>query len=177
MEYLSAGDPQQMPSSNTLTRLWIPEPCLRSLRDEASRHAPDAESGGLVLGYWATTTEGVVTHVTTPGPKAVRGQSRFVPDADHDEIEVERLWRQTDGATTYLGDWHSHPSSGGGLSWKDQRTLDRIARDPSAFAPTPLMLVVAKPDRSWVLAAWRGSRIGVGWIRWLHCERVTVAEF
>ncbi len=147
------------------------------MRQEASKHAPRAESGGLILGYWASPTDCVVTHLTTPGPKAIRASARFVPDPEHDEQLVERLWRATDGASTYLGDWHSHPVSDGSLSGKDRRTLGRIAGDPEAFAPNPIMAVLARPAKRWLLEAWLGRRTGFGWFHWLRCERVELLMF
>lgn len=177
MAHLRPDDSRSMPSARSLTRLWVPEACIQLMKTEAATHAPQAESGGIIVGYWAGEAEGVVTDITTPGPAAVRDRERFVPDYGYDESFIERAWMESDGAETYLGDWHSHPHSNGVLSWKDRRTLGRIANDPAASAPKPIMLIVAMPSERWVLAGWRAKRAGIAWFAWTHLERIRITRF
>jgi integrative and conjugative element protein (TIGR02256 family) len=144
---------------------------------ESDRHAPRAETGGLVIGYWVSSTEAVVTHVTMPGPNAQRSADRFVPDQDHDVAIAEFVWHQSEGASAYLGDWHSHPVSDGGLSGRDRTTLGRIARSPDAFAASPLMLVLAKPRHGWELVAWRATTNRFAWFQWMQYDRLVVRYY
>ncbi len=105
------------------------------------------------------------------GPAAVRWRSGFKPDADFQEAEIERIFRSSDGAVTYLGDWHSHPTAPAVPSKPDRRTLRRIATDPDAQCPMPTMLILEQDEfELWSAAGWIGylGRLG----RW---GRMTVS--
>lgn len=120
---------------------------------ECERVAP-AETGGVLMGY---RTEGdgdpVATHVIGPGPRAVHRECRFVPDHEYQLAEMSRLYKLSGRRLDYLGDWHSHPGGGGGLSEQDRATLGRIARTRSARVERPVMLVMAG-QASWEAVAW-----------------------
>jgi integrative and conjugative element protein (TIGR02256 family) len=152
----------------TLT-LWIAETVLLSVAEEAERHVPN-ETGGVLLGH-RTGNEVVVVAAIDAGPAAVRWRSGFKPDADFQEAEIERIFRSSDGAVTYLGDWHSHPTAPAVPSKPDRRTLRRIATDPDAQCPMPTMLILEQDEfELWSAAGWIGylGRLG----RW---GRMTVS--
>jgi len=117
------------------------------------REAP-AETGGIVMGYWVSEKEVVITAATSAGPRAGHCEDRYDPDVEHDQAEIARIYAETGRLHTYLGDWHTHPDSGPGLSRRDRRTLRAIASDPGARAPTPLMVIVASTPIDLVAAVW-----------------------
>jgi integrative and conjugative element protein (TIGR02256 family) len=121
------------------------------MRDEAARRDPH-ETGGVLLGYWADA-EVVVADIVGPGPDALHGPMRFVPDTEYQEVEIARRYEASGRVVTYLGDWHTHPRGPGGISRLDLRTLHTIAREPAARAPVPVMLVVFDGE-PWRVAAW-----------------------
>ena len=111
----------------------------------------------MLLGYWVrepsapptgseatpiTRPEVVITASVGPGPSAIHGLDAFVPDHAFQDREIARIYEKSDRHVSYLGDWHSHPRGTAALSWKDRRTLRRIACSDGARAPTPLMFVV-----------------------------------
>jgi len=118
---------------------------------EADDHVPN-ETGGIVLGYWAAD-DAVATVLIGPGPGARHWSTGFAPDDAYQDsclaIEYEGSGRRIE----YLGDWHSHPGSSATLSLKDRATLKRIAADPDARCPRPLMLILGGAD-GWLLGAW-----------------------
>ena len=121
------------------------------MHDEATRRSP-YESGGVLLGY-ATDDAAVVVDMVGPGPDALHGPNGFVPDAGYQEAEIAQRYEASGRVVTYVGDWHSHPHGLGRVSRLDLRTLQAIAHEPTARAPTPIMLIVF--DREpWSLAAW-----------------------
>ena len=127
------------------------------MRDEADDHHPN-ETGGILLGYWAREGEAVVTSVVGPGPRATHGPYGFGPDNEYQERELAVAYAESDGRIAYLGDWHTHPGSVAEPSGKDRGTIRRIAREPEARCPEPLMVILGQRER-WQFAAWQG-RIG-----------------
>lgn len=164
-------------SADSTIRAWIARSALDALHDESTRFAPDLESGGLVLGYWASVDEAVIAQVTRPGPLAIRRRHGYVPDGDHDQQAIADVFAGTDGAVTYLGDWHSHPRSSGRLSPIDRRTLRRIAEAPEAATPHPLMIVVTGKSPRWALSAKRGYMTGFGPFVCLRVEPVRLIVY
>ena len=123
--------------------------------ETAGEHLPH-ETGGVVLGYeTADADASVITHLIGSGPKATRSRSEFVPDGRWQEREIARIYRESNRRATYLGDWHSHPAGVAAPSRKDQRTAATIAAHSEARAPRPLMLIVAKANDGWRIAAYR----------------------
>lgn len=108
------------------------------------------------MGYWAPELQDVVlTNATGPGPQARHDKNSYYPDPVFHEAEVTRIYHESGRLHTYLGDWHTHPNSRlPRLSWRDRRTLRRIATDSQARAPLALMAVIAGRV-SWSLGVWR----------------------
>jgi integrative and conjugative element protein (TIGR02256 family) len=118
---------------------------------EADQRAP-SETGGILLGRWCSSEEAVVEYAVGPGPRAVHRRDYFQPDHDFHDVEIARLYRKSPGLE-YLGDWHTHPGGPAYLSLLDMQTLERIAREESARAPKPVMLILAH-GRPWTVSAW-----------------------
>lgn len=119
---------------------------------DADRWAPE-ETGGVLLGYWVHDTEVVVTEALDAGPASSHSESGFHPDAAYQERRIAEVYEASGRHHTYLGDWHTHPAGGHGLSRMDRRTMREIGRSSEAGCPRPLMLVLA--DRfDWRLAVW-----------------------
>lgn len=117
------------------------------------------ETGGVLVGYWGTDSKAVViTDVVGPGPLAIHRENRFTPDSSYHEVEIARLYAQSNRLHTYLGDWHSHPDSYATLSRTDQTTLSRIAKHEQARIKTPLMAIIGAKNPP-VLRIWQyGAR-------------------
>jgi integrative and conjugative element protein (TIGR02256 family) len=108
---------------------------------EAS-HAYPLETGGVLLGYWSSGREVVIRQAIGPGPEAMHRSSYFAPDHDFHEREIARVYEESRGTCTYLGDWHTHPHSHPRLSRLDRHTLRSIALHAPARVPLPLMAVL-----------------------------------
>jgi integrative and conjugative element protein (TIGR02256 family) len=153
-----------------MTRVWLPDSVETFMKVEATGTIP-CETGGVLLGYWTEGGEAVVTAATGPGPAASHSETEFIPDDDYQEQMIDEAYVDSGRRHTYLGDWHTHPYGGNLLSYKDRRTLQRIARHPEARAPIPLMAVLAH-DEDWRLAIWRYERPVTLLARLtLHCDR------
>jgi integrative and conjugative element protein (TIGR02256 family) len=121
---------------------------LNSLAEDQFPH----ETGGVLLGY-ASDDAVVVQQLVGPGPLATHSRMSFSPDHEYHEHRVAEEYRRSHGVTTYLGDWHSHPSGAQRLSKRDKRTLKRIATFQAARIPNPVMLITAGPP--WSIDVWR----------------------
>lgn len=102
------------------------------------------ETGGMLVGYresGAPNADGVVTHLIGAGPDAVRERSRFVPDGRWQQAELATLYAAYGRSVTYLGDWHSHPRGTARPSPADRKTYGRVARDPDARCPHPIVVI------------------------------------
>lgn len=115
-----------------------------------------AETGGVLLGYWAQGgADAVVTHIVGPGPQATHGRNSFAPDSLHQIAQIARIYEETRHGVDYLGDWHTHPGATGSPSAKDRATLRRIATAKAARAPRPLMLILGFGPQ-WKPVGWQG---------------------
>ena len=123
--------------------------------EEALRAVPN-ETGGVLMGYWAAPyTEVVITDAIGPGRNAVHYEKSFIPDSEYQESEIARVYRESDRVSTYLGDWHTHPFGSSYLSYRDKRTLRRIAKHQDARCPIPVMAIASGHDDDWLLRIWR----------------------
>ena len=125
-------------------RAWLDEDVVREIVAETAEWWP-LETGGMLVGYAADglARDLVITDVIGPGPDAVHKKSRFEPDTVWQQVELERLYFESERTWTYLGDWHSHPNGGCYLSFTDWTTLLRISLHRDARARRPAMLVSA----------------------------------
>lgn len=152
-------------------RLWVRQTVLDELVQEADRTEP-RETGGILAGYWsASGEEAVVSSAIGPGPHAFHELHAFEPDYDYQREQVGEIFDASSGRITYLGDWHSHPRQTAYLSWKDRAALRRIARNPQAYAPIRVMLILGWPSeaatrwepRAWVLRKHPALRFWLPW--------------
>ncbi|HEX3803210.1 MAG TPA: Mov34/MPN/PAD-1 family protein [Solirubrobacteraceae bacterium] len=113
---------------------------MEAVLAEATLMAP-LETGGMLLGYRAGGAV-VVQAVTGPGPDAKHHRAHFESDADWQQRELELIYEASGRVTTYLGDWHTHPSAPPIPSRRDRRTAQKVARTKEARSPTPLTAIL-----------------------------------
>ena len=153
-----------------LIRVWISSAAVSAVTGDAELHFPN-ETGGVLMGYWSSGSEAVVTDSIDGGPLAQRERTSFYPDSEFQARAIEEIHKRSKGSLTYLGDWHTHPRGRLALSPTDKATLRRIARTREARAGSPIMMLLAG-DEQWSAAAWclRGS--GSLWRRLNVCQLV-----
>lgn len=136
--------------------LWVAAAALKLMVNAADQWTPD-ETGGVLVGYWAEQRQVVVTAAVDAGPHSTHSTDGFHPDSAYQVAKIAELYEASGRYHLYLGDWHTHPLGGLGLSRIDRQTMRRIARTSAARCPRPLMLVLASAD-NWQLAAWSPER-------------------
>jgi len=133
-------------------KCWISGEHIRILEKHARAHAEN-ETGGLLMGYWNTSHEVVITHVSTAGPAATHSRKNYDPDMDYDAAVVRIIHSGSRGVNTYLGDWHSHPKGISRLSRTDKKAMTHISE--STAAPVPLMAILAGHGEIWKIGIWK----------------------
>lgn len=113
------------------------------------------ETGGVLMGYWGSANEAVITAVIGPGPKAMHKKRSFRPDSAYHEQEIARLYAESGRTETYLGDWHTHPGAAAYMSFRDEETLNTIANYQEARLQRPLMMILGTDP--FALRAWTRS--------------------
>ena len=136
--------------------VWLHCSVLEFLNAEATSKAP-LETGGILLGYFRQPGNvPVILQATGPGPQAIHMRYYYRPDHEFDESQIATLYKKSNRQTTYLGDWHTHPLPIANLSYRDKRTLRRIAKCKSARVDAPLMLILSY-DNQWEPTIWQGK--------------------
>lgn len=131
---------------------WVMTAALLDVCHEAEDKFP-LETGGVLLGRWDTPHQLTVTHAIGPGARARHEASLFEPDYDHHEQEISRIYNESKGATTYLGDWHTHPDGSPRLSRKDRHLIAQMAEHKESRLAQPLMAVLGGHPE-WTLLIW-----------------------
>jgi len=135
--------------------VWLRELAKNFIISKAREHYP-LETGGVLMGYFAELSNiPVILYASGPGPKAIHFRNYYRPDSDYDNLEIARVYEESQRKITYLGDWHTHLKPYGGLSYRDKRTLRRIALCKSARVETPIMLVLSYGGQ-WEATVWQG---------------------
>lgn len=137
-----------------MAKFWIAHQAFQKMEYLANTRCPN-ETGGMLLGYVATSGEVVVTAIIGPGPAGKHHRYAFEPDGEHQQAEFEAHYWATEGRESYLGDWHTHPYGKPNLSRLDKRTLANIANTPSSGIKHPVMAILGGSPDNWTLGTVR----------------------
>lgn len=149
-----------------MKKAWLFRDALDKIYCEAESKKP-LETGGLLIGYFSADDDHVViTEIVGPGPKAKHRKRTYKPDYTFHREELCRIFHESGGTHTYLGDWHSHPNAPAYLSFLDKRALRNIARFPDNYVDRPIMLILggneSKESTEWKPVVWRISHLTRG---------------
>jgi len=86
--------------------------------------------------------EVIITEFVGPGPAAKHKHNSFVPDYIWQNEECGKIYDQTNGLITYIGDWHTHPDNLTDLSQLDINALCKISEHKEANCVNPIMLIM-----------------------------------
>lgn len=83
----------------------------------------EKEKGGVILGkLYPSINQIEITHIIVANTTK---SSKFTLDLDTDYIQekIEKVWKESNGQITYLGDWHTHPEENANPSFTDFKTF------------------------------------------------------
>jgi len=66
------------------------------------------EQGGILMGE-RRGEHIVVTHASTPGKGDRSWYSGFIRSKSRHQRFIDRIYKETQGKSNYIGEWHSHP--------------------------------------------------------------------
>ena len=156
---------------------WLLNPVREFLIVKSTTKAP-LETGGILMGYFGQPGNvPVILFATGPGPQALHLRNYYRPDSEFDESQIATIYEKLGKRITYLGDWHTHLAPFAVLSYRDKRTLRRIAKCKSARIDTPLMLILSHDDQ-WEATIWQGMlHKSYIWSKRLSTTKFTVRLF
>jgi len=122
----------------------------------AAKLAHPKETGGVLVGV-RVHGRPWVTHALEIRSRD-SGPAQYILDGDARQSAVDEI-REIDWRIGYIGEWHSHPANTPPTS-RDIRSIARLARDPEAECPHPVLVVVRCKAANWVLDAtqWQVAR-------------------
>ncbi|MCL6479092.1 MAG: Mov34/MPN/PAD-1 family protein [Peptococcaceae bacterium] len=83
------------------------------------------ETGGILVGVLLKTGDILITHATSPGPKAIKARNFFKKDFNYTVQVFNVLYLKY--SVDYLGEWHKHPYDCIRYSQKDKESMLEIS--------------------------------------------------
>lgn len=125
--------------SSTNNHLYISNQTLGKIRLELLKHYPK-EFGGVFVGF---KKEGliVIEDVLIPDD-FVNGKTEFVRHPGTLNDRLAKIFKETNGKTTYLGEWHSHPNASATPSSTDEKAMKEIAENIKIGNLNPVLMIV-----------------------------------
>lgn len=129
-------------------RVEIKSFVAEELRRNAQRDSGSIENGGILIGRRILDShDTVVDQVTSACPTDVQSACSFVRNPIGHQAQLDRAWRQSGGVATYLGEWHTHPTSNVEPSPIDRRNWRKLARH--AAGPLVFLIVGTETIGCW----------------------------
>lgn len=135
-------------------RIWIPKYIYEDIIVEAEEWGY-LETGGIFMGYHAKNKDIVVTASIDAGENALHKKNHFSPDHKYQLSKIANIFKKSNGTITYLGDWHTHPSSSPCMSMLDKKTLTKIAKSKKSRNSKPIMAIIGISPDKWRMDVFR----------------------
>lgn len=137
-----------------ITKVFIKQALLQMMEEEVRKTTNKVETGGVLMGYYTVKNEIVITHCSSPGPNAKQKKHSIFFDITHAQKFVNKIYNETCGNSTYLGDWHSHTSPVLCPSITDKRELTNIVKSKASRLQFPLMIICSMDEGNFVFKAY-----------------------
>ncbi len=112
-----------------------------SFMQELIKENSSIETGGVMAGKVDDKGNITVTHISGPGPKAVRAATKFEKDVDFCQAYLDGLYETSAREIIYVGEWHSHPTINNNPSGTDIKSLSEIAIERNYLTSCPAMII------------------------------------
>lgn len=137
-------------------RVWLTEAAAEAIVERARRAHPQ-ETGGILVGVLCRDQPWITAAAEIP---AGHSDSSYYELPKGARRRAVARFRRDDIRIGYLGEWHSHPDDVG-PSGVDTEAMARVARDPAAACPRPVLIVARRVGSDYELDARqvRGLRV------------------
>ena len=147
-----------MPNAPSADRANVRLFSLRAVAEVIERDARKwrfRETGGPLFGYWTADQDLVLNAAGLSGPRSRRSVLGFQAERTFEWELIEQVVRDSEGAYTYVGDWHTHPIGSCFPSARDRATAMSVAASPEAGTAQPVLWIASQT--AW---PWRRARHG-----------------
>lgn len=122
-------------------RVEFKEKVLNDLLVNAQTSKGENERGGVLMGeLYPKKNLIIVTHIIKSIPKYA-DRYNFEMDVESTQLEISKIWKESERTITYLGDWHTHPEYSPKPSFDDYLTFTKNYRH-SAFDQNFLLYII-----------------------------------
>jgi [CysO sulfur-carrier protein]-S-L-cysteine hydrolase len=121
-------------------RVLLPEQVFEEMTRVCRRYYPK-ESGGVLVGRVEDGATAVVELMIVP--KWFYSTPIFFSRREaYINRQLNKIWKETDGKSHYLGEWHCHPNLTSQYSGTDYKTMVSIAGDSDNRMENPIMMII-----------------------------------
>jgi len=103
--------------------------------------SPEAETGGILIGFIDDERRARVLRATGAGPEGEGSRTHFSRDVDYVQAELDRAASELGGLGAYIGEWHSHLEADPEASPTDIDSLVGISEAPHYLTRCPVMVI------------------------------------
>jgi integrative and conjugative element protein (TIGR02256 family) len=127
--------------------LEVSEECVRALEGYRQLEHTSPESGGVLLGRIIPPEDDLIVDLAAPpDQRDRRSRTYFFRRRKAAQDLVTTYWKMSNGATNYLGEWHTHPESTPTPSCIDKKSWRRTTRKARYHTPVLVFLIVGTKD-------------------------------
>lgn len=112
-----------------------------SLMQDLISENTSIETGGVLAGQIDDSGNLLITNVSGPGPKSIKTETKFEKDVEFCQKFLDELYMESNQKISYVGEWHSHPSSNNNPSGRDIASLSEIAIQNNYLTERPVMII------------------------------------
>jgi integrative and conjugative element protein (TIGR02256 family) len=117
------------------------------------------ESGGVLLGkIRKDLSEYIITNISKPTKFDHSGPCFFIRSKKSAQPIIDELWKESEGETTYLGEWHSHAEKSPSPSYTDNILLKKSFSQNEVFGNILFMIIIGTTDEIYVGYYKRGDK-------------------
>ena len=121
-------------------QILIPKNIFKKIKTSLLPHFPK-EFGGIFVGYKSHQFQTIIVEDILLPEKYKNGKAEFVRHPNSLNKRLELLYKETNGKTEYLGEFHSHPNAPARPSKIDYNTMNKIAKASKVTTNNPILMI------------------------------------
>lgn len=128
---------------------------LNRMMEYVQYEPKNKEGGGVLLGrHILSCNDKVIDEITVPIKGDSRGRHFFQRGKRGHQNIIDKLWNESGGTTTYLGEWHTHPEPHPSPSYLDKQEWKRKLNEDIFTGDSLLFIIIGTVS----MRIWEGCR-------------------